>query len=430
MKKIIYAVLIIPAVFFAPGRAYAEDLKLSLADCLVAGMANNLQLASMRQKINARHHEVGAAFGAFLPSVELSGSLTMLNEAPSIEIMRQKIEVGQVDNYSGRLTVTEPVFTWGKRTNAYRLARIMRDIADLSHQRMVQEVSADIKKLFYLTLAAGEMEKSLKETEQSLTRHKDQIKTMYENGTASKFDYLRSDVALASLKPQIARAGAGIESSLLAMKTLLGVDKPVTLAGEMLFAEVREELEYFLNAGQKRLDLLALEKQKEISDLSVKLQDAADKPSVVALWNYQQQRPYQTVDEWGSSWNAVLAVNYPLFDGFSSRKKTAAARANDFSLGLDIKAFRSRVDLDIRTAFLVIMQEKTNLALQDRIIEQSKEALRIATERYNAGLITNLEYMDSEMSLNQAKMNKIQATANYLAAVINLEKSSGIELIK
>ncbi len=59
-------------------------------------------------------------------------------------------------------------------------------------------------------------------------------------------------------------------------------------------------------------------------------------------------------------------------------------------------------------------------------VEEAEENFKIATVRYRAGVGTNLDVLDAELKLNQAKTSFIKSMYDYNISVITLEKAMGI----
>jgi outer membrane protein TolC len=58
-------------------------------------------------------------------------------------------------------------------------------------------------------------------------------------------------------------------------------------------------------------------------------------------------------------------------------------------------------------------------------IDKAREAYAIALSRYNEGVGTNIDVVDSETALTQANSNHTQALCDYNVALASLENSMG-----
>src|SRR4030065_142407 len=108
--------------------------KLNIADCTKLALVNNKVLQSIVQEREIARGERLKSYSAILPKVNLTGDYTRFDEVTSFEIDtpvgKEKIQFGDVDNYSAVLTVTQPIFAGGSipaRINAAKLLTLLTD---------------------------------------------------------------------------------------------------------------------------------------------------------------------------------------------------------------------------------------------------------------------------------------------------------------
>ncbi len=261
----------------------------------------------------------------------------------------------------------------------------------------------------------------------------DQVNKIRAVGQASDFDVLRAEVQLANLKPTLTSA---INSSKLAesqLSIILGLDnnpKIITL-DSLIFAPhdfgglTIEDLNN--RALQNRPDIKIMDEQKRISQRQVTLARSAVLPSLVFGTNYQFQGQRDdldfTGDDFFKAFNSSISLSVPLFTGFQKTSKIQQAKAGVREADYQIDALYRAVNLEIETAYLAINEKELSVATQSKIIDQAKEALRLARLRYAEGLSTQLDLMYAEGALNQARMNYQQSLFDYNIAIAQLKKA-------
>ena len=72
-------------------------------------------------------------------------------------------------------------------------------------------------------------------------------------------------------------------------------------------------------------------------------------------------------------------------------------------------------------------EAQKNIQAQEEGVALAQKGLRIAEVQYENGLATQLELMDAQIALNQAKMNQLNAKYEYVTALAELEKALGKE---
>ena len=173
--------------------------------------------------------------------------------------------------------------------------------------------------------------------------------------------------------------------------------------------------------------MIDLDEQKRIMQKQVTLARSALMPSIMFGTNYQYQGQRDdfsfTQDDFFNSFNSSLSFSLPLFTGFKTTGKIQQAKAGVRESGYKIEALYNAVQLEVETAYLAITEKEQAVATQDKIIDQAEEALRLARLRYAEGVSTQLDVMNSEGALNQARMNYQQSLFDYNVAIAQLKKA-------
>jgi outer membrane protein TolC len=107
---------------------------LGLEDSVKLAMAHNKMLQQTMEEREAARGGVVGSRSAYLPSVGVTGQYQRLDEVSSFEIDtpegKQTLQLGDVDNYSIALTVTQPIYAGGAISARVRAARLMSLYAD------------------------------------------------------------------------------------------------------------------------------------------------------------------------------------------------------------------------------------------------------------------------------------------------------------
>lgn len=108
--------------------------KLSIEDCLKLALANNKTLQRVIQEKGIARGERLKSYSAVLPTVGLSGEYKRLDKVMSMELPEAMgggtITMGDLDNYSAALKVTQPIFAGGAiiaKINAGKLFSLLAD---------------------------------------------------------------------------------------------------------------------------------------------------------------------------------------------------------------------------------------------------------------------------------------------------------------
>ena len=121
-------------------------------------------------------------------------------------------------------------------------------------------------------------------------------------------------------------------------------------------------------------------------------------------------------------------MTWNIFDGALTIGKVKQAKALYKKSQTELEDRSRQIELDVRTAYSDFLEAKEVLDSQTKVQEQAEEALREANARFDAGTGTQLDVLDAETSLTQARTTQVQALHDYAAARARLERSIGAEL--
>jgi outer membrane protein TolC len=141
--------------------------------------------------------------------------------------------------------------------------------------------------------------------------------------------------------------------------------------------------------------------------------------------NGSYKNPVGLTEGWGPDWNATAGVSMPIFTGMSNYNKLKAAQARQRQALVGLAMVEDGVRLEVRALALALNQEAKNAAYQKKNVEVAEAALGLAQARYENGLLTNLDYMDSQLALTQSRVAYLNALANYRVARAKLQKAVG-----
>ena len=90
---------------------------------------------------------------------------------------------------------------------------------------------------------------------------------------------------------------------------------------------------------------------------------------------------------------------------------------------------RESIELEVRQNYLNVFAAKEQIRATEAAVQQAEEAYKIATVRYTSGVGINLDVLDAQLLLNQARTNYITALYDYNIGIATLEKAMGIPAV-
>jgi outer membrane protein TolC len=262
-----------------------------------------------------------------------------------------------------------------------------------------------------------------------------------EAGTVPRFNVLRAEVAVANAKPPLIRARNAYRIAKNNLVNALGFNLPKDVLEDVPL-ELTDKLEaepYSIElpaavaqALEKRTELGVLRKAEALQRENIINARAGYQPSIQAFagydWRSSQFRSglVHGVD----GWVAGGQLSWSIFDGGLTRGKVIQAKALHERAEADLEDTSRQIELEVRTAYSSFIEAREVLDSQQKVQEQADEALRLARSRAEAGAGTQLDVLDAETSLTQARTTQVQALRDYAVARAQLERAIGQDLVQ
>ena len=127
-----------------------------------------------------------------------------------------------------------------------------------------------------------------------------------------------------------------------------------------------------------------------------------------------------------NGWLLGVQGSWAIFDGRATEGRVLSARAQLEQARLSEATEDLSIDVEVRQSFSTLEEAKELVNASVQTVGQAAEALRLANEKFHVGSATQLDVLTSQVALTQAKTNQVQANYNYLVAVAQMRKASGL----
>jgi outer membrane protein TolC len=360
------------------------------------------------------------------PARQSESELSPPTEAESIEI--------DPHNFRVSATLQQPLFTWGKLANNHRQSKLNLEAEMQSLESAKHQLTLEVTKAFYGALLAKEFVKVSEESRRQVENHLKTANDLKNAGAATTYDVLRASVQLANSRSQLIRAQNSLRLAMEGFKIILGMalNAEVNVEGEFEYKPIDSEFDQLLKAAlENRPDLKQLKLQEKASEKMVSVANAGNKPNLALLSTYEANKSGRWIRsemDWRKttqSWNVVLALDLPIFDGFLTKAKVKQAKSGLSQIQLSKAQMEDNIRLEVKSAYLALQEAKALIDVQQETVQQAQEGLRIANLQYANGSLTSVQLIDAQLALTQAQVNRLQALHDYAIAIARLKKAIG-----
>jgi outer membrane protein TolC len=434
-RTLLIAALVAPVVALPLSEAAAAET-MSLTDCIATALESNLNIRDGQEAVARARGGILEARSGFLPNLGLNGSYNFLEETQTVSFpdpvtgTMQEFKLDFTRDYSFQLTLNQPVYTGGRLTGSYRIAKASHEIAEADLETRQADVTLQVTEAFYgllLARASVEVTEQAIETAEEFLRV---VKARYDAGEASGFEVLRAEVEVSNLKPALIGARNGVALSELALKTAMGIDPDEDIDFVGSFGEVSFDIERrtaIETALEQRPEIGIVNLRRDIAAESIRLAKAGRLPSLAVSANYDLRSDELSLDtgEMEKTYAGYLVMSFPIFDGLRTKSQISQAYSQLKQAEISKANLEDLVELETRSALLDIESALETLRSQERNVEMAEEGLEIANDRYVQGYATNLEVMDAQLALNRARTNRIHALHDLNLAISRTKKAMG-----
>ncbi|MBO5250736.1 MAG: TolC family protein [Bacteroidaceae bacterium] len=436
MKFFLKPVLALALLTMATTGAKAQDtLRISLQEAIQIALSENPTIKVADQEIQLKKEANREVIWGLLPEVSLVGSFNHTIEKQSFAMMGQVMRVGTLNNASGGVTASLPVFA----PALYQSMKLTKTDVKLAMEKarssrldMVNQVT----KAFYQLLLAQDsyevLQKSYKQSEDNFNV----VNAKYGQGKVSEYDKISADVQMRSLKPSVVSAGNGVNLAMLQLKVLLGMESNIPLAVEGNLKDY--EMAMFTRQAQPQPEnivggnttLRQLDLNYDMLRRNLKLKYTNFMPTLALSFQYMYTSMSEDWRIFHYRWNPYstigLSLSIPLFKGGNiSQVKQAKLQMKQ----LDQTRINTERQLKMQAqSYLDNMAASTEQVVSNKeAVLQAEKGRTIAEKRYEVGRGTILELNSSEVALTQAKLTYNQSIYDYLVAKADLDLVMGVE---
>ncbi len=408
------------------------DGKLCLEDCLKLTIQNNKALQRVVEEKEIARGEKLKSYSAILPNVGLSGEYRRLDEVASFSVGGREITLGDLNNYSAALTVTQPLFAGGSIIATLNAARLGSLIADQTVRAVVQDVIFAAQHAYYDVLLDQHLYDISADAVKSAEAHLADVKQKRQGGVASDFDVLRAEVELSNFQAELIQNKNAINIAKANLLKVMGVsqDSDFLLSDELVYVSLKMPMEQAIaTAYRNRPDLFGREFDIKVQKELLTIARSRYFPIVSGFYDntWSKPDPHNTMlIEWGRAWHAGFMATFPLFDGFSREGEIIQQKARIKQAQIDLIDAEETALFELTKAILSIENADEFVESQRLNLTRAKEGLRLAEVGYREGTNTQVEMIDAQAALTTARANYYQAIYSHMIAKLDLQKAMGV----
>ncbi len=411
-----------------------SNSSLTLVESVRLAQENNKSILLARESILGAEAKMDESRSFYFPQLRLDGNYTRLNTFSTFKfeipgLPAEEFKLGTYDNYNAQVSVNQSLFSWGRNGKMVEMSEIELSQAKHSAAFTEREVTYLTVQLYYQILMMSEAIKVINENLSLLEQRLSMMKKKYEAGETSSFDILSMEVQISSVSSEILNVETSLKKLKMQFNKIIGrsPDTIVQLQDSLTFIPVSmDEKILSQEAFANRIELKQLQEKEKQASLQKDISSTMNKPNVDLFFNWDIRNGYlPNVDIFKGSWNAGLSFSFPLFDGFRTSSQVQQAEVSLKITQMQYDDTKDEIAIEIKNVLLDLQTKEKQIEIEQKKIELTKQTLITAEERYQRGLVSTLDLLDVQQSLQTTKLNYVQAVGYYIISKYNLQKSIG-----
>lgn len=405
---------------------------LTVSDAVHMALASNPALNEAMHEIDASEARVEQSKSYLYPNAAITLNYSHLGPVAQLGFPGfGTFKLFPSDNYDEHIAASATLFDFKRRQKSVQLARTLAQNARDRLDLMRQDLSYQTIQTFYTILF---LEKSIQvqnDEISTLREHLLMTKKKVEAGTGTDFDVLTTQVRVAAAENKKISLQNSLLNAETQLRRLLNLppDVALKLIGEFNESPVSLNEDSLLNlAVRNRVEVKMANDQVVSAKAEYAVASSVDNPSLNLSLAYGFKNGYEpNINAWRGNYVAALQVQIPVFDGYRENGMKEEALAN-------IKAAESykedviqKIKSEVQIAVADLRSNIEKLQTTDITVHQAESALQLAKLRYQAGTVTNLDLLDSENTLAQARLMRLEALYKFVMSRYELDQALGLK---
>jgi outer membrane protein TolC len=433
----------IPEKAETPARSDPHPLPatpLSLGQAVALAFERNPDLRVAAERVAVAQAHVEEAMAMFYPRVGARLSYGRTDDpaqafgmivsqrrfAPSLDINSP----GATQNWRPEIVATLSLFRGFRDSNALEASRKAAEIAALERSAIRNALAQAVTDTFFVHLAARQEAQAAAASVKAVESELVEARKRFEAGALLKSDVLSLEVRLASSRDTQVRSTIAVEHVRTCLRVLLGLGtgESAELSTDVPPEErslPRDPKEAMERAAASRPEPEAAARLVALRTNEKSAEQGAWFPSVDVFASYGLDAPDLAFSSKQDNWAFGFSVDVPIFDGFRTRARVAAAERHiEEARAIEVKV-RLAIEQEVRTAILHRDEALDRVSVAETAVPAAEEALRLVREQYQAGTVTVTRYLEAEAALAEARSRHIAARTDVRRAGAELRKAIG-----
>ena len=434
MKKTLFILMIL----ISASAVSAQEVRLSLNDCVVLSESNNPYIKNSYLDIQSANYQKKEVFAEYFPrlsfrALALSSHDYLIDILAGPELGKSIRDMGVIESskfgYNASLSLMQPIYAGGRINTGNKLAKVGIKAAELKHKMNLREKREEVEKMYWEIVALEEKRQTIKHLEELLDVLYKDVTSAIAAGVVTESDLLLVKMKMNELKSGKIHLEGGIKLLKMNLFNAIGqgysvvsgvsdtsrpnIDK-IVLSDRL--SSLLPPSDYYipeeeLAAGVTETELLNI--MVEAKKLEKKLALGEYLPSAGIGLSYG----YSNFTNSNTNAIGLATISVPISNWGKGSMKLKRLN-NEIQKAVNEKEYlTSQLLLQARQLWLNLNVAWEQMKVAEENLELAEKNVYNQMSRFNAGLIPISEVLMNQTSLFDATENLITKQIEYSKAL-------------
>jgi len=442
MKKTLYILALLLSITEPGSTCAGQAMVLTADECIDIGIENSHKLHSSMMELQSAKSKSAEARSYQLPTVTARASYARLSEVPPfiVTLPPNPVFDGQftlsptvTSSHSLDLNITQPLFTGFRLSSGRRAAERSADAAEFDYTADSSDLSFDIQVAYWNLYKAIEFSKAVAENVRLVEAHLRDTQNFLDKGLLTRNELLKVQTQLSQSRLMLLEADNSVRLARIRLNSTIGLplSTEVVLASEVVGIDGNAgSLDSLKQVGlAARPELRALRQRIKAGQAAVRMARSGFYPQVMLNGNYNYSKPnpriLPTKDDWEDSWSVGVSISYDIWNWGRTYHQASQAKAQ-LSIADDAMAqLKDAIEFEITADYLGLLKANEAVAVASDGVAQADESYRITKSKFDAGVASTTDLLDTEVALLNARTSYTHAIVDRQLAQARLRTAIG-----
>jgi len=413
-------------LLFISNNIYAQNsVVISLEEAKAKAVENNANLKISKQDFAIAKSNYEQTRAVILPKLNVSNTSSFTNNplnAFGFKLLQKSVtapdfnpdllnDPGQVENFNTRIELLQPLINvdgWNKR----KASNLQLQAANLQTERASDYLELEIIKTYMQLQLAYKSVTVLEKAKETALENQKITKNSLNQGLIQNADYLNVEVRLTEIENQLQYAHSNVKNVSDYMAFLIGNNGELTYKPDVELTLQVINFDENKQLNHQRNDIQAMQFGVDAQEQMLKSSKMSFMPRANAFANYEWNDS-EIFGFGADNYLFGLQLSWDIFGGYQNIGKIHYEKAQLEKAHLNKDNYIAKSKLELNKTKRRLHDVKNNVTLSKLALDQSEEALRIKSNRYEQGLEKTTDLLFVETQYQQKELDYLQAVFNY-----------------